>query len=104
MVQKAAAPAAAAAAADYAAEYIRRTQARKLKRSQEYTASRFAFGTSLAIALIALLLSFDLAEGTTPPFLRRASLNWPSPFWSRGPSFKTGSFPGPSAGPASSPR
>ncbi len=64
MVQKAAAPAAAAAAADYAAEYIRRTQARKLKRSQEYTASRFAFGTSLAIALIALLLSFDLAEGT----------------------------------------
>ena len=58
MVQKAAAP------ADYAAEYIRRTQARKLKRSQEFTASRFAFGTSLAIALIAFLLSFDIAEGT----------------------------------------
>ena len=53
--------------AESSAQYIKRTQARKLKHSQEYTSSRFAFGTSLGIGLIALFIGFDFLTMTVSP-------------------------------------
>jgi len=48
-------------------QYIKRTQTRKLRHSQEYTSSRFAFGASFAIFLLVFLFSFDFSEKTIGP-------------------------------------
>ena len=71
MMQKAQIPAEGAAAAALAGErnnqYVKRTQARKLKHSQEYTSSRFAFGASLGIGLIVLVFSMDFKAMSISP-------------------------------------